>query len=323
MYSTMSSANRESFTYFLIWIPFISFSSLTAVTRTSRNMLNNSGIFHRHRVCLVDCVDLIWSFYSWWEGFGSSSLATLPLGFNCGFISTSTWGLSTGVLLLRLPWRAWVCPCEGQVGGGTASWVSGVLAAPGTRVGGGGWWLGQQEIQCSRRVWQQVLDNMFQYSCLETPFSDREAWQATVYRVTKSWTRTKWPCTHSCKAFFFFLACGSSAPVRVECEGGTVVWLAGTLVVPSVQRHRLPLPQELWPYHRFFFASCSWRSEGLFGQYFSVALPIQALRGFPCLGSFSVVWRVRHLEGASWLGSCSVGQCIRHLKEHLGWGPIL
>ena len=45
-------------------------------------------IFHRHRVCLVDCVDLICSLYSWWEGFGSSSLATLPLGFNCGFIST-------------------------------------------------------------------------------------------------------------------------------------------------------------------------------------------------------------------------------------------
>ena len=44
-------------------------------------------IFHRHRVCLVDHVDLIFSFYTWWEGFGSSSLATLPLGFNCGFIS--------------------------------------------------------------------------------------------------------------------------------------------------------------------------------------------------------------------------------------------
>ena len=53
-------------------------------------------IFHRHRVCLLDCVDLICSLYSWWEGFGSSSLATLPLGFNCGFISTSTCGLSTG-----------------------------------------------------------------------------------------------------------------------------------------------------------------------------------------------------------------------------------
>ena len=35
-------------------------------------------IFHRHRVCLVDLVDLICSLYSWWEGFGSSSLATLP-----------------------------------------------------------------------------------------------------------------------------------------------------------------------------------------------------------------------------------------------------
>ena len=46
-------------------------------------------IFHRHRICLVDHVDLICILYSWWEGFGSSSLATLPLGFNCGFISTS------------------------------------------------------------------------------------------------------------------------------------------------------------------------------------------------------------------------------------------
>ena len=53
-------------------------------------------ILHRHRVCLVDCVDLICSLYSWWKGFGSSSLATLPLGFNCGFISTSAWGLSHG-----------------------------------------------------------------------------------------------------------------------------------------------------------------------------------------------------------------------------------
>ena len=43
-------------------------------------------IFHTHRVRLVDHVNLICSLYSWWEGFGSSSLAALPLGFNCGFI---------------------------------------------------------------------------------------------------------------------------------------------------------------------------------------------------------------------------------------------
>ena len=44
MYSIMSSGNNESFTSsFLIWIPFIPFSSLIAVARTSRTMLNNSG----------------------------------------------------------------------------------------------------------------------------------------------------------------------------------------------------------------------------------------------------------------------------------------
>ena len=43
-YSIMLSANHDSFTSsFPIWIPFISFTSLIAMARTSRTMLKSSG----------------------------------------------------------------------------------------------------------------------------------------------------------------------------------------------------------------------------------------------------------------------------------------
>ena len=67
------------------------------------------------------------------------------------------------------------------------------------------------------------------------------------------------------------------------------------------------------PIRVFFQASYSWRSEGLFDQSFSIALPVQALRGLPYLGSFSVVPRIRHIGRPPWLGSYSVVLCIRHL----------
>lgn len=48
-----------------------------------------------------------------------------------------------------------------------------------------------------------------------------------------------------------YLGRGSSARVRVEHEGGTVAWLAGTLAVPSVQGLGLPPLQELRPCPNF------------------------------------------------------------------------
>ena len=59
-------------------------------------------------------------------------------------------------------------PVKVRCGGGAAARAARVLAAPGTQ---GSWWLRKQETQYPRRLWQPVLANTLQYSCLETPLS--------------------------------------------------------------------------------------------------------------------------------------------------------
>ena len=45
MYSIMSPANSDCSTSFATWIPFISFSFVIAMARTSKTMLNKSGYY--------------------------------------------------------------------------------------------------------------------------------------------------------------------------------------------------------------------------------------------------------------------------------------
>ena len=188
-------------------------------------------LFHRHRVRLVGPVDLIFSMFSWWEGFGSSSLATLPLGFNCGFISTSACGSSPGVCSWGCPGGLGYAPGRARCGGGVAAWVSGVLAALATQ---GSWQLRKQEIQRSGWVWQPVLANLLQ--CLQNP-PDREAGQATAHRGAKNWTQPKRPACVDARLFF---ACGSSG-LRWRWRSCLACGDPG-----------LPPWQELWPYQRLF-----------------------------------------------------------------------
>ena len=158
----------------------------------------------------------------------------------------------------------------------------------------------------------------------ELPLPDREAWQATDYRVAKSQTLPKWPYAHRRKTLL---------PVAALPQWELSVKVAQLLGLQGLWQRQVCRDTDclcLSSIRVFFWASCSWPSEGLFGQSFSIALLIQALRGLPCLGSFSVVQHVRHISAPSppppfapQLGSYSVDPHVRHLKGHPGWGPTL
>ena len=201
----------------------------------------------------------IYSLYSWWEGFGSSSLATLPLGFNCDFISTSTWGLSTGVCFWGCPGGLGFALVRARCGGAAAAWVAGVLTAPGTQES---WQLGQREIQRSRRVWQPVLANTLQCSCLESP----PPWQRSLAGHSTGLQRDEhdWSDPACIDARLVL-------PVAALPQWGSSVKVAQWLGLRGpwwcqVCRDMDCLhPRSYGPIRVFFQAFCSWWSEGLFG----------------------------------------------------------
>ena len=70
-------------------------------------------LLHRHGVCLVGPVGYYAAGAAGWKVLGLLPSHTAP-GFQLWFyLHICMWVIHWG-LLLRLPWRTWVCPCEGQ-----------------------------------------------------------------------------------------------------------------------------------------------------------------------------------------------------------------
>ena len=70
-------------------------------------------------------------------------------------------------------------------------------------------------------------DNPLQYSCLENPM-DRDAWQATVHRVAKNWTRLKqlnmymhgiWDLVYPTRNLTHDACIGSMEPKALDHQG--------------------------------------------------------------------------------------------------------
>ena len=225
------------------------------------------NIFQKHRICLVDCVDLICSLYSWWEEFGSYSNATLPLGFNCDCLHLCMWVIYRG-LLLRLPWRTWVCPSEDQVWRWQPTPVFLLGESPGQRSLAGHSPQHHKDLDMPEATTHAQLQDFLSLLAALSQWAscvggDAVAWitgTLSMLTIQELWWLLSQEIRKALLGFFFFflLACGNSGPVRTECEAGIAPWIAGTPVVPSVQGHRLPQPQELWPSQSLFLASGSW-----------------------------------------------------------------
>ena len=141
-------------------------------------------IVHRHSLPSLSCgfnLQLVELVRRFWVSFLSYTAPGLQLWF---YFHLCLWVVRWD-LQLRLPWRTWACPCEGQVwrwcsclgrrGSGRTRY-SGELAARAAAAEGYG-----------NQYWP-ILSSILAW---RTSLHDREAWKATVYRVAKSWTQPK------------------------------------------------------------------------------------------------------------------------------------
>ena len=167
-----------------------------------------------------------------------------------------------------------------------------------------------------------MLANRLQYSCLENPLSEKPGRPQSTGLQRVGHDRSDPECIIA-RFFFFFLPVAALPQWELSLKVAQLFGLQGPWRCQVCRDTDCLRHRSYGPIRVFFWASCSWWSEVLIGQSFSIASPIQALRGLPCLGSFSVVWCFRHIEGPPPLGSYSVDWCTSNLKGHPGWGPAL
>ena len=116
------------------------------------------------------------------------------------------------------------------------------------------------------------------------------SWEICIQVRKQQLELPKWPCVHRCKTYLPVAALPQwELSMKVQLLGFWGPWQCQVCRDTDCLCCRSYRPVRV-----FFQASCSRPSEGLLGQSFCVALPIQAWG--PCLGSFSVQW-VRHKEG--------------------------
>ena len=138
-------------------------------------------------------------------------------------------------------------------------------------------------------------------------------------QVAKYQTWLKKPCVHRFRTFCVW----RSAPVRVECECGTqLLGLQGPDSTTCARTQTASL-QESRPCQSLFRSLLLLAIRRPLWPVFLSSSSHSALRGLPCLGSFSVILRIRHTEGAPWVGSYSVCGSVRRLQGCPGWGPTL